>query len=92
MIEDPSAVLDGYLRHRKEREVQVRSALNAAGAEGITTAGLVDLLYRDVPSDLCPVARYSVGAHLRKPVDEGRARTPERDDIDAPRYAPHTDE
>ena len=92
MIDDPAAVLDDYLRHRREREAQVRSALDSAGDEGITAAGIVDVLYQDVPSDLHPVARYSVWAHLRKLLDEGRARTPERDDIDVRWYAAHTDE
>jgi hypothetical protein len=92
MIEDPWVVLDGYLRHRKERQVQVRPALNAAGAEGMTTAGFVDVLYRDVPSDQMSAGALFGGAHLGKRLDEGRARTPEPQDIDAPWHAAHTDE
>lgn len=84
MIDDPAAVLDGYLRHRLERERQVRAGLAAAPEEGVTAAGLVGQLYQDVPEDLHPVARYSVWAHLRKLGQEGQASSPEPDDIDAP--------
>jgi glyoxylase-like metal-dependent hydrolase (beta-lactamase superfamily II) len=83
MIEDPAAVLDGYLRHRREREHQVLTVLRAAGPEGVTPAAVVDILYRDVPTDLHPVARYSVWAHLRKLAAEGRAVTPEPEDVEA---------
>jgi glyoxylase-like metal-dependent hydrolase (beta-lactamase superfamily II) len=83
MIDDPAAVLDDYLVHRVERERQVLAGLVAAGPAGITPAELVGLLYREVPADLHPVARYSVWAHLRKLSDEHRALSPERDDIEA---------
>jgi glyoxylase-like metal-dependent hydrolase (beta-lactamase superfamily II) len=83
MIDDPAAVLDDYLRHRLERERQVEQAVRRAGATGITAAGVVDLLYRDVPDDLHPVARYTVWAHLRKLYDDGRAAATDREDLDA---------
>lgn len=96
MIDDPGSVLDGYLRHRLERERQIAALLPPAagagsgrpGGTGVTTASVVEALYSDVPEDLHPVARYTVWAHLRKLLDEGRAATPDRDDIDAPWTAP----
>jgi glyoxylase-like metal-dependent hydrolase (beta-lactamase superfamily II) len=81
MIDDPTAVLDGYLRHRLEREAQVAACLSS---EPVTTEEVVARLYADVPDDLHPVARYSVWAHLRKLAAEGRASCPDTDDIAAP--------
>ncbi len=84
MIEDPASVLDEYLRHRQERERQVAGVLAKAGATGVTPSAIVEALYQDVPAELHPVARYSVWAHLRKLLDDGRAATADRDDPEAP--------
>ena len=84
MIEDPAAVLDGYLRHRLDREAQVLAALQGDPAGGHTADRLVAAIYVDVPNELHPVARYSVWAHLRKLGAEGRARGAEPEDIAAP--------
>jgi glyoxylase-like metal-dependent hydrolase (beta-lactamase superfamily II) len=84
VIEDPAAVLDEYLRHRLERELQVLAGLVEAGAAGVTAATLVGSMYQDVPAELHPVARYSVWAHLRKLAADGRAVAEDPDDLDAP--------
>jgi glyoxylase-like metal-dependent hydrolase (beta-lactamase superfamily II) len=84
MIEDPAAVLDEYLRHRRAREQQVLGLLPAGPGAAITITDIVGALYTDVPEDLRPVARYSVWAHLRKLAAGGLARSPDRDDVDAP--------
>lgn len=84
MIEDPVAVLDSYLRHRIEREIQVRAALPPGGGPGERIETLVGAIYVDVPAALHPVARYSVWAHLRKLAAEGLAASPDPDDIEAP--------
>jgi glyoxylase-like metal-dependent hydrolase (beta-lactamase superfamily II) len=90
MIEDAGAVLDQYMRHRKERESQVLGCLAAGASTGPTTgmsvSELVERIYVDVPAEFHPVARFSVWAHLRKLRAEGRARTDEPSDIDAPWY------
>ena len=83
MIDDPASVLDGYLRHRTERERQVEAGVAAAGSNGISVEALVKMIYTDVPEVLHPVARYSVWAHLRKLGVEGRATCVEPDDISA---------
>lgn len=83
MIDDPGAVLDGYLRHRRQREAQVAACLAEAGPDGVSVGALVERIYTDVPSALHPVARYSVWAHLRKLLGDGLATSPEPDDIDA---------
>jgi glyoxylase-like metal-dependent hydrolase (beta-lactamase superfamily II) len=84
LIPDPAAVLDGYLRHRREREEQVLAGLAAAPPGGVTAEALVTEIYRDVPTALHPAARSSVWAHLRKLAAEGRASAADVDDIDAP--------
>ena len=84
VIEDPAAVLDDYLRHRWEREAQVLTGLKDAGAQGIKAEELVAVIYKDVPKELHPVARYSVWAHLRKLAAEGKASSADVTDLDAP--------
>jgi glyoxylase-like metal-dependent hydrolase (beta-lactamase superfamily II) len=71
LIDDPRAVIDDYLTHRRAREEAIASALTAAGQA--TVDDLVATIYVDVPEKLHPVARKSVWAHLRKLADEGRA-------------------
>jgi glyoxylase-like metal-dependent hydrolase (beta-lactamase superfamily II) len=88
MIEDPGAVLDGYLAHRRSREAAVLDTLRRAGAAGATPVDVVSVLYTDVPEALHPVARYSVWAHLRKLAGEGRAAGVDPDDLDAPWWDP----
>lgn len=88
MIEDPGAVLDDYLAHRRSREAQVVEALRAAGTGGTTPEALVGLLYAEVPAALHPVARYSVWAHLRKLGTEGHATGADPDDLVAPWWDP----
>lgn len=88
MIEDPGAVLEDYLTHRRSREAQVVEALRAAGAGGTTTGELVEALYAQVPEALHPVARYSMWAHLRKLSEEGRAAGADPDDLVAPWWDP----
>jgi glyoxylase-like metal-dependent hydrolase (beta-lactamase superfamily II) len=84
MIEDPGAVLDHYLAHRHDREAQVLAELARAGPEGVTAAGMVPVIYAGVPERLHPVARYSLWAHLRKLGNEGRASSPDAEEITAP--------
>lgn len=84
VIEDPGAVLDEYLRHRRERERQVAGVVSGAGPGGATPTTIVEALYRDVPQELHPVARYTVWAHLRKLGDDGVVTTGDPGDIDAP--------
>ena len=84
VMDDPAAVVDGYLAHRREREAQVLAAVGSAPAGGLTSEQLVAVIYTGVPALLHPVARYSVWAHLRKLGAEGRARSADPDDIAAP--------
>lgn len=70
VITDPSAVIDYYLTHRAEREVQILEAMRA----GATTArGIVERVYVDVDRKLWWAAEMSVRAHLDMLVGAGRA-------------------
>jgi glyoxylase-like metal-dependent hydrolase (beta-lactamase superfamily II) len=70
VIEDPAAVLRGYIEHRREREEQILAALRAGEA---TPDALVPLIYRSLKENLIHVARDTVLAHLLKLEREGRA-------------------
>lgn len=78
LIENPEAVIDDYITHRLEREQQVLARVREAGST--TVEHLVESIYVDVPSDLHPVAAYSVWAHLRKLAEEGRVAGRNLDD------------
>jgi glyoxylase-like metal-dependent hydrolase (beta-lactamase superfamily II) len=69
-IEDPRAVLQGYLAHRQQREEQVIAALQA-GHTTVETIG--DSIYHGLAPALQPAARENVRAHLEKLRTEGRA-------------------
>jgi glyoxylase-like metal-dependent hydrolase (beta-lactamase superfamily II) len=74
-VDDPEALLTGYLRHRGERERQVVEALAAGHA---TVEAIAESIYHDLAPALMAAARENVRAHLEKLRDEGRA-TVERD-------------
>jgi glyoxylase-like metal-dependent hydrolase (beta-lactamase superfamily II) len=69
-IDDPRAVLEGYLEHRRLRERQVIQAL-AAGRE--TVEAITESIYRGLDPALVRAARENVRAHLEKLKAEGRA-------------------
>jgi glyoxylase-like metal-dependent hydrolase (beta-lactamase superfamily II) len=70
VIEDPRAVLRGYIEHRHERERQIVTALEDGP---LTPDELVSRIYRGLSDPLLMMARESVEAHLVKLAREGRA-------------------
>lgn len=72
LIGAPDRVIEGIVAHRLAREAVVADALAASG--GGTVDELAALVYADVDAGLLPVARFSLWAHLRKLVADGRAR------------------
>ncbi|MEX1368877.1 MAG: MBL fold metallo-hydrolase [Nannocystaceae bacterium] len=68
VLDDPTAVVEHYVRHRLAREAKVLAAIDA-GAErmGQVLAGA----YADTPRTLWPLAERSLEAHLRKLVGDG---------------------
>ena len=63
IIEDPDAVIEGYLRHRAERDRQILEALDAGCR---TPEEIVARLYTDLSPHLVAAACESVLAHLIK--------------------------
>jgi glyoxylase-like metal-dependent hydrolase (beta-lactamase superfamily II) len=68
MREDPSAVIDFYLAHRRFRERQILRALAAGPA---TPTALVATIYAEIDRRLWPYAEQSTRAALRKLEAEG---------------------
>ena len=69
VIDDPKAVLDEYVAHRKMRERQILKSLQS-GPVKITE--LVERLYVDTPEGLLEMAGRQVHAHLLKLKAEGK--------------------
>ena len=68
VIDDPQAVIKGYLEHRLARERQVLSAIEA-GVRNLDA--ITQRVYVDLAQDLVPMARESVLAHLQKLEHDG---------------------
>ena len=69
VIEDAQAKLAEYIEHRLLRERQILAALG----DGLTTIpAMVERIYKDVPTNLHPVAAQSVASHLKKLAREHR--------------------
>jgi glyoxylase-like metal-dependent hydrolase (beta-lactamase superfamily II)/8-oxo-dGTP pyrophosphatase MutT (NUDIX family) len=66
----PREVIDGYLRHRAARHRAILESLADADA---SVDEIVSRVYTDTPSDLHPVAKWSVLAHLEMAAEEGEA-------------------
>ena len=71
VIDDPDALLRGYLSHRREREQQVLAALRAGDVD---PDAIVEHIYRGLRERLIPMAKESVLAQLLKLEREGRVR------------------
>jgi glyoxylase-like metal-dependent hydrolase (beta-lactamase superfamily II) len=71
VVEEPAAILRGYVEHRREREEQVLDALRQGD---VTAEAMTARIYRGLNGKLVPFARESVMAHLRKLEREGRTR------------------
>jgi glyoxylase-like metal-dependent hydrolase (beta-lactamase superfamily II) len=69
VMDDPTAVLDEYVAHRKMRERQILKLLKAKPA---TIPRIVTTLYTETPDGLIEMARRQVHAHLLKLKAEGK--------------------
>jgi len=69
VIDDPKAVLDEYVAHRKMRERQIVKSLQTGPAK---VSELVERLYIDTPEGLLDMAAKQVHAHLLKLKSEGK--------------------
>jgi glyoxylase-like metal-dependent hydrolase (beta-lactamase superfamily II) len=69
LVESPTAKLDQYLAHRREREERLVAALGA-GKRGVDE--LLDEVWDDAPAELRLAAAVTLAAHLDKLEEEGR--------------------
>ena len=69
-IEDPRAILTGYLEHRRRRERQVIDALRAGHS---SVQAIAESIYDGLAPALMPAAQENVRAHLEKLKTDGRA-------------------
>ena len=70
VIEDPLALIQRYVEHRRQREAQV---LDALAADRHTVDAIAAAIYPSLQEALVPMARESVLAHLQKLQTENRA-------------------
>jgi glyoxylase-like metal-dependent hydrolase (beta-lactamase superfamily II) len=68
-IDDPRAILSGYLEHRRQRERQVLDALRAGHA---SVQAIAESIYDGLAPALLPAAQENVRAHLEKLKTERR--------------------
>lgn len=71
VIDQPEALLRGYLEHRREREQQIVDALKAGDT---TPDAITARVYRGLKAELLPMAQEGVVAHLVKLEQERRVR------------------
>ena len=71
VIDDPEALLRAYIRHRRQRELQIIDAIRHGNG---TPDAIVARIYRGLDDTLRSRARETVIAHLRKLEREGRVR------------------
>ena len=71
VIEQPRALIDEYLSHRRMREEQVIACLRTGVSE---LDDIVARIYPDLPEGLKEPARQTIEAHLEKLREEGRLR------------------
>lgn len=76
-MDDPDAVIDWYIAHRKQRHEEIYQAV-VGGAKNVTE--LVESVYRDVDTSLYSLAARSVRAHLILLSTEGRIAL-KKDDV-----------
>jgi glyoxylase-like metal-dependent hydrolase (beta-lactamase superfamily II) len=69
-VDDPRALLTGYLEHRRLREQQVLDALQAGHT---TVEAIAESIYHDLGPVLMAAARENVRAHLDKLRSDGAA-------------------
>jgi glyoxylase-like metal-dependent hydrolase (beta-lactamase superfamily II) len=84
-VDDAGALIDEYIAHRLDREAQVLAA--AQGLPAFAPMDLVPTLYAGYPTDVYPLAAWTVQAHLDKLVHDGAiARVDGGSDTQPPRY------
>ncbi len=61
MLDEPAAVIDAYLAHRRARLAEVRAVVESGVSDA---AEIVAIVYADVPREVWPAAELTVRAQL----------------------------
>ncbi|KAK5159483.1 hypothetical protein LTS14_002625 [Recurvomyces mirabilis] len=72
VIEDGKAKVREYIEHRREREEQILGALTEQGGDGVSSMGIVKVVYKNYPEPLHVPAEGGVVQVLKKLEGEGR--------------------
>jgi glyoxylase-like metal-dependent hydrolase (beta-lactamase superfamily II) len=81
VVDDPKALIDYYLAHRRQREAQILKVLKAA-PKSMRIPALVESVYDEtIVEALHPVAARSVFAHLLKLRTEGKVKGKDEDSL-----------
>jgi endoribonuclease LACTB2 len=79
-VDQPTAVFQHYIAHRRMREDKIHRSVEAFTREGATSTELVPLVYDDVSPAIWPIAKLSIEAHLEKLERDGRIEKTGRPD------------
>ena len=71
-VTKPHSLVRGYITHRKAREAQILSRLEAGDR---TITDMVPVMYAETDKRLHPAAARSVFAHMKQMAEEGRVHT-----------------
>lgn len=71
VMDQPLEVIDWYIAHRRQREEEIKTAIDQGAA---TLGQIVEVVYASVDPSLHPLAARSVRAHLAKLESEGSIR------------------
>lgn len=71
-VTKPHSLVRGYITHRKAREAQILSRLQAGDR---TITDMVPVMYAETDKRLHPAAARSVFAHMKQMAEEGRVHT-----------------
>ncbi|CAD7090971.1 unnamed protein product [Hermetia illucens] len=87
IIEDPVPKIQFYINHRNQREKQILDVLIQNKGKNFTEMDLVEVIYKDTPSNLWKAAAYNVNHHLKKLVKDGHIVESQRDNASVWSYA-----
>lgn len=85
--QDPVPKIQFYINHRNQREKQILDVLIQNKGRNFTEMDLVEVIYKDTPSNLWKAAAYNVNHHLKKLVKDGHIVESQRDNASVWSYA-----
>lgn len=72
VIQNPIELVQGYIKHRYEREEQILAALSQNTNKSMSTLEIVRIVYEGIAEILIPAACGNATHHLNKLVKDGK--------------------